>query len=624
MQNYLKMIEDSKTLTRDYEFNATKSKIDIEKRTVELSFSSNTPYQRWQDASEVLDHRAESIDLTRLNNKGALLVNHDWNRQIGVIEEAYLDGNKARAVVKFSKRQEAEDFFQDIQDGIIANVSVGYSIKKAVADHNNKAVIATRWQPFEISLVSVPADISVGIGRNLAQTDSQETDKLKEVLSHSNLKSKNEGDKMSQAVNEDNKIQTRSYDDGVKSESSRRDKIDALAREFNQAEFARSYLTNGSSFDVFQKDLMLHVQSQQKERLRQLEKESPQIDAVKSCASNIGMSEKETREFSLTRAIRAMSNPLSLKAQEAAKFEFEASDTAKRSMGIYDDGDFVIPNDILQRDFSIANGGAPLVGTELRASSFIDLLRDKSIMMNIAQRLSGLRGNIAIPRQTQGSNITWVGEKQNVDEGELTVDQIHLSAKRLGVFLEISRELLTNSSIDAETMVRNDLLAAVAQGIDTAALYGTGADFQPLGLTSVSGITAAQYAGENPSLKDYIDLETSIALQNADVANMRYLINPSLRGAAKTTPRLPDSELTVWEQGNTINGYQVEVTNQIKPNQIIFGDFSQLLIGLWDGLRLIVNPFSLDKSGAIRITVMQSVDIAVRRPESFAIATKQA
>ncbi|TNF70266.1 MAG: hypothetical protein EP298_00170, partial [Gammaproteobacteria bacterium] len=237
MQNYLKMIEDSKTLTRDYEFNATKSKIDIEKRTVELSFSSNTPYQRWQDASEVLDHRAESIDLTRLNNKGALLVNHDWNRQIGVIEEAYLDGNKARAVVKFSKRQEAEDFFQDIQDGIIANVSVGYSIKKAVADHNNKAVIATRWQPFEISLVSVPADISVGIGRNLAQTDSQETDKLKEVLSHSNLKSKNEGDKMSQAVNEDNKIQTRSYDDGVKSESSRRDKIDALAREFNQAEF---------------------------------------------------------------------------------------------------------------------------------------------------------------------------------------------------------------------------------------------------------------------------------------------------------------------------------------------------------------------------------------------------
>ncbi|MCF6778019.1 HK97 family phage prohead protease, partial [Thiotrichales bacterium 19X7-9] len=187
MQNYLKMIEDSKTLTRDYEFSATKSKIDIEKRTVELSFSSNTPYQRWQDASEVLDHHTESIDLTRLNNKGALLVNHDWNRQIGVIEEAYIDGNKARAIVKFSKRQEAEDFFQDIQDGIIANVSVGYSVKKAVADNDSKAVIATRWQPFEISLVSVPADISVGIGRNLAQTDNQETDKLKEVLNHSNL-----------------------------------------------------------------------------------------------------------------------------------------------------------------------------------------------------------------------------------------------------------------------------------------------------------------------------------------------------------------------------------------------------------------------------------------------------
>lgn len=640
MQNYIKTIKESQCLTRDYALNATHSKINTEQRTVELSFSSNTPYQRWQDANEVLEHRAGSIDLSRLNNKGALLVNHDWNRQIGVVEHAYIDGDKARAVVKFSKRQEAQDFFQDVQDGIIANVSVGYKVDQAEPDHNNKAVRVTKWQPFEISLVSVPADVTVGIGRNTAQSMNQETAKLEAVLNHMSTNNpeeermNNEANKVNQANQVNNvtkgevagvdvaKEAVRSFDEGIKNERERVAQIGSLAREFQQADFARSYIDNGASFESFQKDLLLHVQSTQRERLRTLEQQSPQVNAVQSCANNIGMSDKETREFSLTKAMRAMSQPMSAQAREDAKLEFEASETAKRKMGIYDDS-FVIPTDVLQRDFTVAGGGNALVGTELRASSFIDLLRNKSIMMSIAQRLSGLRGNLSIPRQTQGSNVYWVGEKEDVGEGNIVTDQIHLSPKRLGAYLEVSRELITNSSLDAETMVRNDLLAALATGIDTAALYGTGQDKQPLGLTKTTGIATVEYDAASPSLADYIGLETSIALQNADVANMRYLLNPALRGAAKTTPRLPNSEMTVWESGNTINGYNVEVTNQIANNQVIFGDFSQLIIGLWDGLRLTVNPYALDKSGGIRVVVMQSVDFAVRRPESFAIANKK-
>ncbi len=631
MQGYIKTIKEAEVLTRDYTFNATHSKIDVDKRTVELSFSSNTPYQRWQDANEVLEHRAGAIDLSRLNNKGALLVNHDWNRQIGVVEHAYIDGDKARAVVKFSKRQEAQDFFQDVQDGIIANVSVGYKVDRAEPDHTNKAVRVTRWQPFEISLVSVPADVTVGIGRNLAQNNNDDVAELKSALNQVNQNVNNinpEGERMNQEAREvkTEPQVTRSFDeglkDGVKNERERIAKIDALAREFKQADFARSYIDNGTGFETFQKDLLLHVQSTQRERLKMLESQSPQVNAVQSCANNIGMNDKETREFSLSRAVRALVNPFDIKAREAASFEFEASDAAKRKLGINDDS-LMIPPDVLQRDFSIATGGNALVPTQLQASSFIDMLRNKSIMLSIARRLSGLRGNVDIPRQVEGSNIYWVGENQDVGEGKVTTDQIHLTPKTLGAYLEVSRMLMINSSLDAETMVRNDLLAAVALGIDTAALYGTGSNHQPLGLTRVSGITAVEYTGDSPSLADYIGLETSIALQNADVANMRYLLNPALRGAAKTTPRLPGSEMTVWESGNTINGYTVEVTNQIKAKQVIFGDFSQLIIGLWDGLRLTVNPYSLDKSGGIRLVVMQSVDFAVRRPESFAIANKK-
>ncbi|WP_440994719.1 phage major capsid protein [Cysteiniphilum litorale] len=636
MQNYIKTIKESECLTRDYSLNATHSKIDTEQRTVELSFSSNTPYQRWQDANEVLEHRAGSIDLSRLNNKGALLVNHDWNRQIGVVEHAYIDGDKARAVVKFSKRQEAQDFFQDVQDGIIANVSVGYKVDQAEADHTNKAVRVTKWQPFEISLVSVPADVTVGIGRNTAQSINQETAKLEAVLNHMSTNNP-EGERMSNEVSNINHVNkgdvtgvssakeaVRSFDEGIKNERERMAKIDSLARKFNQTEFARSYIEEGKSFDQFERDLVEHMQwvQERRERMAKLEGESPKINAVQSCANNIGMSDKETCEFSLSRAVRALVNPFDVKAREAATFEFEASDTAKRKLGINDDS-LMIPPDVLQRDFSIATGGSALVPTQLQASSFIDLLRNKSIMMSIARRLSGLRGNVDIPRQVEGSNIYWVGENQDVGEGKVTTDQIHLTPKTLGAYLEVSRMLMINSSLDAETMVRNDLLAAVALGIDTAALYGTGGNHQPLGLTKTAGITSIEYDAVSPSLADYIALETSIALQNTDVANMRYLLNPELRGAAKTTPRLPNSEMTVWEQGNTINGYNVEVTNQIAKNQVIFGDFSQLIIGLWDGLRLTVNPYALDKSGGIRLVVMQSVDFAVRRPESFAIANKK-
>ena len=178
--------------------------------------------------------------------------------------------------------------------------------------------------------------------------------------------------------------------------------------------------------------------------------------------------------------------------------------------------------------------------------------------------------------------------------------------------------------MDAEAMVRNDILASIALGIDTARLYGTGGNNQPTGLCNTSGVSVYSYSGDSLSIGDYIAMESEIALHNADVASMRYLMNPQIRGAAKSTPRFPNSDSTIWETGNTINGYNTEVTNQIINNQVIFGDFSQLLVGLWDGLRITVDPYTLGKSGSIRVIAMQNIDFAVKRPELFVIANKAA
>lgn len=152
--------------------------LDVDARTVELSFSSEAEVDRWYGV-EVLDHSA-NVRMDRLRNLAPLLLNHNANQQIGVVESARIDAGdkKGRAVVRFSRGQLGEEIFQDVQDGIRGLVSVGYRIHKVEIEERGKEEFCrvVDWEPFEISIVSIPADTSVGVGRNAAQlTLAQET-----------------------------------------------------------------------------------------------------------------------------------------------------------------------------------------------------------------------------------------------------------------------------------------------------------------------------------------------------------------------------------------------------------------------------------------------------------------
>ena len=141
---------------------------DPSSRTVELSFSSEEPVQRWF-GTEILDHSRDAVDLSRLNTRGPLLMDHDTRDQIGVVEKARLDGKRGIATVRFGNSQRAQEIFQDVQDGIRSLVSVGYRINKMqreAVEGDSETMRATSWTPMEISIVSVPADPTVGIGRD--------------------------------------------------------------------------------------------------------------------------------------------------------------------------------------------------------------------------------------------------------------------------------------------------------------------------------------------------------------------------------------------------------------------------------------------------------------------------
>lgn len=155
----------------------TIDQVDTDSRTVELSFSSETPYGRWF-GDEILCHDEECINLERFSNGlGTVLFNHDRDAVVGHIEKVWLEDNRGKALVRFDTDEQSETIFQKVQSGTLQGVSVGYAIyryevledeetKSTNGRFNGPAYVVTDWEPLEISIVSVPADPTVGVGRS--------------------------------------------------------------------------------------------------------------------------------------------------------------------------------------------------------------------------------------------------------------------------------------------------------------------------------------------------------------------------------------------------------------------------------------------------------------------------
>jgi len=363
----------------------------------------------------------------------------------------------------------------------------------------------------------------------------------------------------------------------------------------------------------FQRALLDHVNGRVQRPLSQQTRDA-----------DIGMTDNEARNFSFLKVVRALSDPTDRRAQEDAAFEFEASRAAaeKRSK---ETGKFAIPSDVLTRALNTATSGSAAgdtggysIATDLLASSFIDILRSRATIMQLGRTIGGLVGNVDIPKQVSAAQGYWMGEDAEATETGIELGETSLTPKTVGAFSEITRKLLQQSSLDVEALVRADLATALALTIDKAGYYGTGTGTQPRGITKYTGINVVDFAvAAKPTYPELVDMETQISLDNADVASMAYVANAGFRGYAKTTLKFSGVPGTLWEPGNTINGYRTEITNQVNAGDVIMGNFADLLIGMWGGLDLMVDPYSNSKRGRIRIVVFQDVDFALRRVESF-------
>jgi hypothetical protein len=185
-----------------------------------------------------------------------------------------------------------------------------------------------------------------------------------------------------------------------------------------------------------------------------------------------------------------------------------------------------------------------------------------------------------------------VAENTAPTESNQAFDQVTMSPKTVGTYVDYSRKLLLQSSIGVENFVRGDLTRVIGLGIDLAGLYGTGSANQPTGVKNQSGINTKDFAAAAPTFAEIVALETLVADDNADAGTLAYLVNSTGRGGMKTTEKASSTGQFIWEQGNTVNGYRCEVSNQVAAGDFWFGNWADLVIGMWSGLDITVDPYT--------------------------------
>ena len=548
--------------------------------------------------TEISEVNDRSMDLSRLNTGAPLLFQHDADRIVGVVERAYIKDKRGFARVRLANNALGREMQELISDKIIRNVSFGYKINEMEADKSTSPVTyrATDFQPFEISLVTVPADFkNVGIGRALINNEGTE-------LTASVVTSKPNGEStVEPSLEKEAAIRAEASQAAAKEAA----EMIALGQRTKNIELAQEFISNSRSLEDLRSAL--------------LEKMGVEEKPIQAKDTEIGLTEKETRSFSFLKALKALAHPNDREAQRAAAFEFEVSRAAQEKSGKEARG-LLIPADVLgysTRDLTVgsASGGGDTVSTDLLSSSFIDLLRKALVLQSAgANVLTGLQGMVAIPRQSGGATTYHVAENSNITESALTVDQVALQPRTIGALTDYSRRLLLQSSIDVENLVRQDLAQQIAIEIENQAINGVGTESKPLGILNVSGINTESGVA---AFSDFVNAEAALSTDNALSGNLGYLMNSALRGTMKTTEKASSTGQFVYESDNTINGYPAYVSNSMPASTAVFANFSDILIGLWSGLDIMVDPYTGSAAGTVRVVAMQDYDVAVRHPESI-------
>lgn len=625
-------------------FSLDRAAADFEKRTVPLAFSSEYVVDRGM-YEEVLDHSPTGMDMTFLRDGAPLLDSHNSRKQIGVVDSAEIGQDKVgRAIVRFSRAKEADEIMQDVKDGIRRHVSVGYEHIRELETtklDGGRQRIRFAWRPFEISLVSVPADPTVGVGResDLSTLSKTFTDTLSETLAL-HLRSQGVTNNMSTAAATTTPPNVEEITKTARTaEIKRFADIHAAAAEIGKQfpeavakfrELADKAVADGTSSADFNAELLKAI---------------PGIRQVKTEPVLLGLSDAEKSRYSILRAIRSMLP----EARDRSCFERDLSEAFAKKVGQQPEG-ILIPNDLgvditraksYARDLNVTTGtqGGNFVAT-LLLTPIIEILRNRMVTERLGvQTLSGLSGNVAIPRQTGAATAFSLAEAGILTKSTQAINQLSLSPHRVGAYNSYTKQLLIQSSVDVENFIRDDLLKVLAIKLDKLILEGSGAASEPTGVLNTPAIGAVTF-GAAATWAKVVAFETALSLANADMGRMAYVTTPNVRGKWKTISKVTNQASFLWEvalpsafngpaadygvgtmNDGMVNGYRAACTNQISSDYVAFGNWEEAILGLFGGLDVVVDPYTSATSATVNIVVNSFIDVAVRHAASFAWST---
>ena len=640
---------------REAEFSVVaRSKDDgATESVVVASVSSEAPYLRgemwdaekgeWVPGYEVLGHAEAEIDTSRMKD-GLVIQDTHWGDQIGIIRKPEVKDGKLGGTIEFGCSERAQVIAKDAAAGIRRNMSVGYIVNKVVKTDEKIDGIpvfrVTSWTPYEASFVNVPADTRVGVGR-------------------SHEENKNGGEPA--ATQKGIQIMDKPTDQaGYTAEQKTKIREMASAAHVAGDEVA-DILLSGRSFEEVREELQNRREKWLAEREKALAKKpaAPAAERGKPVFDE-GTTREIGKRYNLVNVIRVLAD--TAKGERSTidiGFEREISDelagkTGRAVQGILlpdfvraaanaNDGGLTLGTPAYDTDTSaggitgIGGTGKNTIATNLLAGRFIEALRDALVLNTLgAEIITGLVGDIAIPK---GGSISggWISsEGGNAAKKNPTFGQIKATPHTYGAYVDITRKLLIQSSIDVQAKVLEWLMYACAKGVETAAFQGTGSSGQPSGLTTALNSGATAWSN-TPTFEKLVALVAATKTANSFKPSMRFVGTTGVWSKLATTrdyevltdgAETPKNVAAIGGSTrlldlatNRVCGHEFVEAHCMPAAKLIFGDFSQLAVCMWSGTDIVVDPYANSTNGGLRIVALQDSDILIKEPAAFALAT---
>ncbi|EEY8280470.1 phage major capsid protein [Escherichia coli] len=638
----------------------------------EIAFSSTQPYQRqfWDEQNqemvvldEILVHTPEAVDLSRLNNNAPLLFNHNFDNHIGVVCNARIDAdNVGRALVKFSKHGTlANDIRNKVIEGTMEKISVGYDIKEYHIDYTKGQLIVTKWAPYELSFVTVPADDTVGLNRSLntitvnleAKRDmtkeqieeikeEQEAAQVEETPVEENKESEVEETQERQV--EENK-ENENLEDGkdaehpesvdddsstVREEEEVKEEREAAPVEEEKIEVAERSEEDELEIREIARELNINEDDEEFKRALTNKEITPEAfrtkalnNLVNAQRNNEQINKEQIMEktFDLNNVIRSLVDGDVLGANEAEYSAMAATATMQRGRAAR--GGSVFVPAAAMRAAAAGNTKADLTAItdeKLLTESYIEMLMPESVLGRLGVTVySGLTAPTAIPKMTKSSvdAFGFVDENGAAPEGKAEFANVKLSPKTFAGGNPISRQSIKTVPGIA-TLITDHINQAVRIKLEQLILSDKDNERGPAGL--VKQLVDASRVTKKAafSYKDF--LKEIAALTDAGVPAQAIKFAMSGATAAELESTLKDNGVSgyIIENGK-LAGYDVVTSGVIPADHIVLGDFSGITIGEWGGLELDMDDTTYRAQSAIVPRIWVDLDYVVTQPEALKV-----